>query len=145
MALTLVGAGLSACSSSSANPPASTAAHDSTTSQPAAGGTAQGGSSTNPRQTVLNWFSEVNGKNRAAAELLAEPYRTDWTRTRSTVWPQFSNVNCQTQSQTSSTATVHCTLSESVYAGESHPPTYWNFNLTSQSDGTWLITHYKSG
>ena len=142
MTLALVGAALTGCSKSAAKPPASTAASDSTTSS---GPPAGGGSPGTPQQTVQTWISEVNAENPSATELLGQPFRADWTRTKRTVWPKFSNVNCQTQSQTTSAATVHCTLSESVYAGERNPPTYWNFNLTAESGGTWLITHYRSG
>jgi hypothetical protein len=136
-----VGASISSCSSGSASPGATN--QDASTTTSTAGSTGQtSGTSTSAQQTVETWFREIDAKNPSAPSLLEQPFRGDWTRTRVTSWPSFSNVSCQTISESATAATVHCGFDESRLAGEAKPTTAWVVHLVKQPDGTWLIARY---
>ncbi len=127
-----LGTGLAACGSSG-----SATNTASTTPPPSAGANAR-----SPQQTAVAWFGDIDAKNRAADEFLAQPFRNDWAATRTTAWPRFSGVSCQTLTRTKTTATVRCSFSETRFAGEDKSATSWNLHLATHFDGSWVITKY---
>ncbi len=138
LAAVAVAVGAAACSSGSATNSGSGKPAGPTTSAPARGSA----SSQSAQETVATWFHEVDAKNRAAEDLLAQPYRNDWTSTRTTSWPSFSGVSCRTLSESETTAVVRCSFVESRFTGEGRPSNAWDVHVVKQPDGPWLIARY---
>jgi hypothetical protein len=60
-------------------------------------------------------------------------------------WPTFSALHCQPTSQSTTTALVYCTFSESQAPAVGNPDSFWTVELQRQPDGRWLISSYGQG
>jgi cold shock CspA family protein len=101
-----------------------------------------------PVQTAMAWFHAINSNDGAAARARFAPQDVqmmDWMKGDASQISTFSNIHCQDTVKTKSSATVHCTFSESNSPTMGNPDTFWNIAMVRGPAGTWLINNYGQG
>jgi hypothetical protein len=101
-----------------------------------------------PLAATESWFKSINDKDFAAAQEHFVPSARsmmDWGGGDTATWSSFTKLQCKTQTETGSTASVYCTFNESPSSSEGNPDSFWTISLTHTTSGDWLINNYGQG